>query len=272
MDTLVNALVGGRNIDSRVAGEEVIWLHGESANLDRHDREIFDSDQMSNTKGEPHNDISVNNGLSLLGPLWQTVFTVRLIAVETTSKELVLLVRSDPEGLGGKTSSSLDNRSRLGHERGVAVRNNLETNRVLGVRVLLALVDDLPETSSGSVSHSLAFNGILQDGILGVETVSVQVVRVTDRFLNRLGINLSNGVVGSVNHGINTHGEEMLMVLSVDLGSNHGTESTGSLILSKNVSVDFTSSLDFVVDGTILVQVPVASIIVVGNWKEDGTN
>jgi hypothetical protein len=34
------------------------------------------------------------------------------------------------------------------------------------------------------------------------------------------------------------------------------------------VSVDFTSSLNFVVDGTILVQVPVASIIVVGNWKK----
>lgn len=156
--------------------------------------------------------------------------------------------------------------------------NDFEANRVLGVRVELVLVDDLPEAGSVSISRGLALNGIFQDGGLGEETISVQVVRVTNRFLDGLHVNLSNGVLYAVNHGVNAHGEEVLVVLSIDLGCNHGTESTRGFILCKNVSIDFTSSLDFIVDSTILVQVPVASIIVVGdsdnvrNHKTTSTN
>lgn len=148
--------------------------------------------------------------------------------------------------------------------------NHLETNRVLRVRVDLVLVDDLPETSSFGVNSSLTFNGVLQDGSLGVEAISVQVIGMANRLFDGLNINLSDSVLDTVNHGVNTHGEEMLMVLGIDLRGNHGAEGTGGFIFSENVGIDFASSLDFVVDGTVLVQVPVASIIVVGNFRKRG--
>lgn len=95
MDTLVDTSVGGRYIKSRVTGEEVAWLHGETARLDRHDREILNADQVSDAKCEPHNNISIDDRLSFLGPVGQTILAIGLIAVKTSSKHFIILIRSD---------------------------------------------------------------------------------------------------------------------------------------------------------------------------------
>lgn len=103
---VVDLLVGGRNIHTRVGNEEVARLHGETTVFDRHDGEVFDTRQVSDTKGVPQDNVLLLNVLdTLVGPDFNSVITARLVTVETTSKHLVLIIGSDPQSLLGETSA-----------------------------------------------------------------------------------------------------------------------------------------------------------------------
>lgn len=144
-------------------------------------------------------------------------------------------------------------------------RGDLPTNGCLGVRMLTVLVDNLPESRGIVVGSLLALLGVLENGIITGETVTEGVLGVASGVRQRVGIHLLNRVLLTVNHGIDTHGEEVLMVLSVDLRSNNSTHTVGAFIFSQDVGVELASSLDFVFKSTVLVKVVVETIIVVGN-------
>lgn len=270
---MVDGLVGRGHVERRVGNEEVRRLHHETASVDRHDWEVFRAGQMGEAKSEPQDDIAVYNALLLfVSPGFDAVNAIRLVAVETASEHLVFVVRSDPQSLLCERSTLANNRVFAAEEGCNVVRSDLPTHRSLGVGMDTVLVDDLPEASSVKVEVSLAFVRILEDLGFIVEAVAVHVSGVSSRELAAVGVNLCDRVVGTVYHGVNTHSEEVLVVLSIDLGSNSDTVATRSLIFSKNNSVEIAGSLDLVLEGAILVKIVVKTVIIVGDGDELGNN
>jgi hypothetical protein len=144
-------------------------------------------------------------------------------------------------------------------------RCHLPGNRGLGIRMETVFVEDLPHTRGFIGGNSLGLVGVTEHGCFRVEAVTKGIVGMTSRIRHTMTIHLANSVVRTVNHRIDTHGEEVLMVLSIDLGSNNDTIASGSFVFGKNMSVQFTSSLNFIFKGTVLIEIVVETIIVVGN-------
>ena len=64
--------------------------------------------------------------------------------VVTSREELVVLVRSDPEGLAGKGGTLPDGAAWLGEHRGAVVVKDLVGHGLFGDRVHAVRVDDVP--------------------------------------------------------------------------------------------------------------------------------
>ena len=121
---------------------------------------------------------------------------------------------------------------------------DLEADGRLGVRMDLAFVDNLPSTVFAEISDGLAFFGGVEDLGLGAECVANTVVGVTDGMFGCINVGFGHRVELAIKHRVNAHAEQVLMVLGIDLRSNHGTIRSSIFINSKDGSVELTGSLD----------------------------
>lgn len=84
------------------------------------------------------------------------------------------------------------------------------------VWVQLVLIGHLPCPACYTVIIRCCFRNCLVLRLLGVECISVEVLFGSDFAGSLSGINLEYRVIGSIDVGIDTQTEEMLMVVCVD--------------------------------------------------------
>lgn len=206
-----------RDIDTRVGEEEIAWLEHEAASFDGHDGKIFDAWDMRETKGEPEHDILILNVLFVLGPFWQTEARFALVAVKASREILVGIIGRDPYSLASKGCAFVRNGTRFGQHRWCVGAHDLETDRFVRVRVDLAFIDDFPEPASFTIGARLRFVGILVNVRNGYKGIADHVIRVSDWQLGRDDVHLGDRVGAAVNHGVDTHTEQVSVVLRIDL-------------------------------------------------------
>lgn len=124
-------------------------------------------------------------------------------------------------------------------------------------------VCDFPGAAGVSVvvGHGLEWCGVF--GLFGVEGVAVLVLGAADLAGPTDGVNLEDGVVGPVDHGVDAQAEEMLMVVCVDSRVNFGAPALGVLTGVHGIGVEDTRQLDVELDGAVLVEDPVDAVLVV---------
>lgn len=171
-------------------------------------------------------------------------------------------------GVAGKASTLPHQATRLGQQTRNLSAHELVRDRLLAVRVKLGLVDHLPCTARSAVVVGLGLAAGAKLGLLGVEGVAVEVLGAANRSVAGDCVNHVDGVVCSVNHGVDAETEEMLMVVRVDLGVHLSAPRTSILTRVERVGVEDTSELDLRLDGSVLVEDPLASILVVGGSKD----
>ncbi|KAI6749942.1 hypothetical protein HG531_007207 [Fusarium graminearum] len=127
----------------------------------------------------------------------------------------------------------------------------------------LVLVDHLPCSACRTVVIRLGLTACAKLGLLRVEGVTVFVLWASNRCLTSDSVNHINSVVHAVDHGVHTQTEEMLMVVGVDLGIHLCSPRTSVFTLVESVGVEDTGELDLRLDCTVLVEDPLACILVV---------
>lgn len=98
---------------------------------------------------------------------------------------------------------------------------------------------------------------------MSVESVTIFVLRASDFTRTRFGVNLEDSIVGSINIGIDTHAEEMLVIVRIDSWIDFGTPAVGVLAGIHGVGVQNTGEFDFELDSAVLVEYPVDAIFIV---------
>ena len=125
-----------------------------------------------------------------------------------------------------------------------------------------------PAGSAVVVGHGFFGRGVL--GLVGVKRISVLVLGTTN-FTGALpGIDLEDGVLGSIDIGIDPHAEEMLMVVGVDTGVDFGSPAFGVFARVHGVGVEDAGKLDLKLNGTVLMEDPVYTVFVVGRGEDVG--
>jgi len=84
------------------------------------------------------------------------------------------------------------------------------------------------------------------------------------------GIDLEDCVVGSVDIGVDSQAEEMLVVMGVYPGVDFRSPALGVFTWVQGVGVQDSSELDFQLDGSILVEYPVHAVLVVRRCEDLG--
>jgi len=131
------------------------------------------------------------------------------------------------------------------------------------VRIELVHVAHIPCSRSDSVvvADSLFHSAELRS--VGEKCVSVWVLLAANFTRTLSSIDLENGVVWSVDVGVDSQTEEMLMVVCVDSWVDLGSPTLGVLTRVHSIGVQDTSEFDFQLNGTILVEDPVHAVLVV---------
>ena len=88
------------------------------------------------------------------------------------------------------------------------------------VWVDLICIGHVPRAAGAAiiVCYCLLRGGIL--GLVGIESIAVLVLCAPNLTRSTGSIDLEDGVVGSVDIGINTHAEEMLVIVGIDAWIN----------------------------------------------------
>lgn len=129
-------------------------------------------------------------------------------------------------------------------------------------------VANLPGTAGGTVvvGGRLALGGQL--GPLGGKAIAVEVLGASHGSIRGDGVGNEDCVVGSVDVGVHTEAEEMLVVVCVDTWVDLGAPSLGVLIRVHDIGIEDTSQLDVRLDSTVLVEDPLDGVLVVGSSED----
>ena len=139
-----------RHPETRVLLEEIGGTQHNANWLSRHDGEILGTWEMRQTELQVADDIGVLDVLIALRPVGNgrvvrvSLRAIRLTDVVTSREELVVLVRSNPEGLAGESGTLPDGASGLGEHWGAVVVKDLVGDGLFGDGVHAVGVDDVP--------------------------------------------------------------------------------------------------------------------------------
>lgn len=263
--------IAGRNIHHRVAGEEVSRAEEKHHRLGRHDGEVLGGREVGHAKGVPEDNVGVvDGGGAVTNPLGDAAGWLArgLGDVFSRGPELVVAVLGDVDGMSGKGGALPDQGALLGHEAGDLSADQLVADGLLAVGVELVGVGNLPGAGGGAVvvRHGLALGHEL--GALVIETVAVKVLGAADGGLAGDGVVDEDGVVGTVDVGVDAEAEEMLVVVGVDAGVDLSAPALGVLVLEHGVGVQDTGELDLRGNGAILVEHPGDDVLVVGGGED----
>lgn len=221
-------------------------------------------------------DIGVLDVLVALGPVDDgRVVGVVLLAgglahVVASGEELVVLVGGDPEGLAGEAGAVVDGTAGLGEQRGAVVVKDLVANGLLGDGVHAVGVDDVPGALGLVAVVGGALEGCAESGLLAEEGVAVRVLWRADGVVGGDGVALNHGVVGAVDLGVDTEGEDVLVVVGGDLRGDLGAVGSGLLGLVERVGVQHTGELHLELVGAVQGESVVEAVLVVGGSDDLG--
>lgn len=259
-----------RNPETRVLDGEIGSTQHNADRLCGHDGEVLSTREVSQTELDIADNIGVLDVLITLGPVQNgrvvrvVLFTGRLADIVTSREELVVLVRSDPERLAGECSAVVDSAAGLGEQRGAVVVENLVTDGLLSDLVHTVWVDDIPGALGLVAVVCGAFEGCAEGSLLAEESVSVGVFGRADGMIGGDGIALDDGVVDTVDFGVDTEREDVLVVVGVDVGGDLSTVGSGGLGGVHAVGVQHTSELHLELVGTVQSEGVVEAVLVVG--------
>lgn len=98
---------------------------------------------------------------------------------------------------------------------------------------------------------------------MSIESVAVLILWASNIARCRLRVNLKDGVFRPVDIGINTHAEQMLMIVCVDTWVNLSAPAMGILSRVHGVGVQDACEFDFKLDSAVLVEDPVDAILII---------
>lgn len=259
-----------RHPETRVLLVEVRGTQHDTDRLSRHDGEILSTGEVSQTELQVADDIGVLDVLVAPGPVQDrlvvgvVIAAIGLADVVTSREQLVVLVGCDPEGLAGECGAVVDCAAGLGEERGAGGVEDLVADGLLGDGVHAVGVDDVPCAVGLVAVVCGTFQGGAEGSLLAEEGVSVLVLGGADGVVGGDGVALNDGVVGAVDLGVDTEGEEVLVVVGGDLRSDLGAVGSGLLGGVEAVGVQHTSELHFELVGTVEGEGVVEAVLVVG--------
>lgn len=160
--------------------------------------------------------------------------------------------------------------SLLGQQSRHLPTHKLVTDRLPTVRIQLIRVRHLPRPATRAiiVRHRLRGRRILL--LLGVERIPIFVLLAPDLSFPSHGIDLEDGVLRSVNVGVDTHAEEMLMVVGVDAGVDFRAPAVCVFTRVDGVGVQDTGQFDLELNSAVLVQDPIDAVLVVCGREDVG--
>ena len=127
----------------------------------------------------------------------------------------------------------------------------------------LVRVGHLPRTAQSAVvvAHTRAHG--LDLGLLRVECVAVVVLLTADRMLRCDRVSNKDRISRTIDVGIDTQTEEVLVVVSVNARVDFSSPRSRRLAGVQGVCVQDTSQFDLKLDSTVLVEDPVDAILVI---------
>lgn len=156
----------------------------------------------------------------------------------------------------------------LRQQRRYLPAHQLIANGLLGIRVQLVRIRHLPRPTRVPIIITHRLDRVRELRLLGVEGITVGVLRRADSAGARDGIDLEDGVLVAVDLRVDAQTEQVLMVVGVDASVDFGAPALGVFAFVHGVRVEDTSQLDLELDGAVLVQDPVDAVFVVGS-RED---
>ncbi|EEQ41672.1 hypothetical protein CLUG_05799 [Clavispora lusitaniae ATCC 42720] len=233
---------------------------------------------MGDTKGVEEQDIGVFNSISTVAnPLSHTTSTVsrplrNVVSgwVQSAIAQSFVLVRNNLGGPSSPWCSLSNQRSFLSHKRRSESRHQLVRGWLSRVWVDLARVEDVPASGGGSIGQRVRHG--LEHSSLREERVTVHVSRQAGWTWTWLTIGHSGRVVVTVNTRVQSQREHVSVVVSVHLRVDDSSPWSNIFILVADVSVQDTSQTDLQLDGTVLSELPVDTVLVVGSSEDSRHN
>lgn len=270
----VNAEGRGGNPQARVLLVEVGGAEHDAHGLGRHDGEVLGSGEVGEAELDVADNIGVFDRLVAGNPVEDgPVVRVVLLAgglahIVAGREQLVVLVGNDPETLAGKGGAGVDDAARLSQQTGAVVVEDLVGHGLLGRGVDAVGVGDGPRAAGLVAIVDSSLLGSSEGRVLAVEAVSVRVLGGSDGCLRRHGIVLDDRVVGAVNLGVDSEGEDVLVVVGVDGGSDLGAVGGGNLGGVHAVGVEHARQLDLELVGAVEGEGVVEAVLVVGGGDD----
>ena len=167
-----------------------------------------------------------------------------------------------------KTRSLPHQASLFGQQRRNLAAHELVAHRLVTIRIDLVLIRNLPRPARAAVvvCHGLRRRRV--SGPLRRKGVAVLVLRRSDGSGRGSSIDLEDGVVRSVDVGVDTHAEQVLVVVRVDAGIHFRAPALCVLAGVHGVGVEDAGELDLELDRAVLMEDPVYAVLVIGR-RED---
>lgn len=215
---LVEALLAGRHVQRGVLGEEVHGLQGHLDDLHGHDGEVLDAGHVVDAELDPDDDVLVLDVVLARGEGAHAGAAARLVGVLAAGVELVVAVGGDVDVVVGELGALEVEGGRVGEHllegRGVdLVGDGLAVDGVGDRRVLdlEGAVDVVVEVVAAGRGDGRAVHRVAD--AVGVEVAAGHGVR----FL------VDEAVAGSVDHGVDAEGKDVLVVGGEDAGMDDGS-------------------------------------------------
>lgn len=238
-----------RHPETRVLLKEVRCTQHNANRFSRHDREILSTREMRQAELHVADNIGVLDVLIALRPVGDgrvvrvSLRTVRLTDIVTSWEELVVLVRSNPEGLAGEGCTLPDGASGLGEHGGTVVIEDLVADGLFGDGVHAVRVDDVPRAVSLEAVVCGTLERCTKGCLLAVEAIAVGILWGADGGFKRDGVALDDRVVLAVDFRVDAKGEQVLVVVGGDGGGNFRAEGSSGFGWVHAVGVQHTGKL-----------------------------
>lgn len=233
--------------------------------LTRHNRPILHSRIVSQSKYTPHHHICIFDVVAAGDRISDAIdFLAGLHGEAAAGVELVVAVLCDPEVVLGELCALGLDGGWVGEKKLSGWGNEFVAYAVAADWVFDALVDDLenPVEAGLSICPGGLLEGCFAYFVVVASWVGFGVHGHCMRFFG------DNGVVVSINGGINAEGKDVLMILSQHARVNHVSVVGG--LASVNVdTADDSSGAGFDVDATALVELVGKHVFVVGQCDDE---
>src|ERR1700722_13993562 len=247
-------------VEGRVADEEAGREQPEADRVDRHDRPVLRGANGVGAEGKPETQLGAGGFPAGPDEGGQAVAALRLVRVGAGGEDLVPNVGGDTERVGDEAGPLGDGRARVGERFDGVLGHELVGDR-LAELVLDVVVDDLPVAAGHRVGVATAHRLVLDERLLGAPGVADGIVRALG---DRRRGDLVDAVGGAVDRHVQADVEEVLVVRAVDARGDDRAELRLDAVFDRAVGDD-AGELDLVLDGAVLVDVPVVAVLVVAD-------